>query len=93
MTMPDHLIAGQVPPCRIWLDGVEQTMVVEACVSAGWIIRNQTDANGQCIIAGDEFATEKLFGAVTCDWSNDWTEHGKAWLAAGCPPIKDWKPE
>lgn len=25
-------------------------------------------------------------------WSG-WTEHGEAWLAAGCPPIKDWKPE
>lgn len=22
-----------------------------------------------------------------------WTERGEAWLAAGCPPIKDWKPE
>lgn len=91
--MPDHMIAGQVPPCRIWLDGVEQSMVVEACLSDGWIIRNRTDAQGQCIVEGEDFATEKLFGVVTYDWSDEWTERGKAWLAAGFPPITDWKPK
>lgn len=32
----------------------------------------------------------KLAQAAECA---GWTSRGEEWLAAGCPPIKDWKPE
>lgn len=68
MTMPDHLVAGQVPRCRVWLDGVEQALVHEANVSGGWLIRAKLDANGEIYVEDDEIATEKLFGVVTAEF-------------------------
>lgn len=68
MTAPDHLVAGQVPPCRVWLDGAEQKMVSEASISGGWLIRAKLDAEGHVYAEGDEIATEKLFGVVTAEF-------------------------
>ena len=69
MQMPNHLVAGEVPPCRVWLDGIERLNgVIEAHLSEGWIVQCCPGPDGQPLIVGGEIATEKLFGAVTAEW-------------------------
>lgn len=70
--LPDHLVAGQVPPCRIWLDGIErQNGVIEAHLTEGWIIQCCPGPDGLPVVVGDEFPTEKLFGVVTAELIED----------------------
>lgn len=66
--MPDHLVAGKVPACRIWLDGIERSFVVEACLSEGWIVETCQDASGNPVVKDDEFLTQKLHGVVRAEW-------------------------
>ncbi|WP_293921129.1 hypothetical protein [Sphingobium sp. UBA5915] len=68
MNFPDHLVAGKVPPCRIFLDGVEQEKVVEAHLSEAWLIKFVADEDGMPLVNGDKFATERLSGVVTAEW-------------------------
>lgn len=67
MKLPDHLIAGEVPPLRVWLDGVEQQKVMEAHLTEGWLIKFIDDEDGNPVIDGDEYATERLTGNVTVE--------------------------
>ena len=50
--------------CKVLLDGVEVSKVVEADTDAGYIVRGVTDDAGNFVRAGDEFATERLTGSV-----------------------------
>lgn len=67
MMLPDHLVAGEVPPCRVFLDGVEVEKVVEAHLTEGWMIKLVEDEEGNPVNNGDEYATERLTGVVTAE--------------------------
>lgn len=49
---------------KIFLDGVEQSLVIEADDREGIVRRNKVDEAGFLCIDGDEFAVEELRGAV-----------------------------
>ncbi len=49
----------------VWLDGVEQSDVLEAHTDAGYIVRAKLNEAGEPYLIGDEFATERLTGVVT----------------------------
>ncbi|MFQ6756708.1 hypothetical protein V6Z72_20390 [Cereibacter sphaeroides] len=49
----------------VWLDGVEQSDVLEADTDAGYIVRAKLNEAGKPYLIGDEVATERVTGVVT----------------------------
>ncbi|WYK06241.1 hypothetical protein DWF04_021480 [Cereibacter sphaeroides f. sp. denitrificans] len=49
----------------VWLDGVEQSDVLEADTDAGYIVRAKLNETGKPYLIGDEVATERVTGVVT----------------------------
>lgn len=52
--------------CKVFLDGVERTKVIEADEEKRYIVRYQTDENGTIVLTADrsEVATETMRGDV-----------------------------
>lgn len=64
---PLHLIAGEVPAMRIYLNGVEIHDVTEAHTGEGWLLKTVRNFEGSLIVRNGAIVTEKLNGFVTAE--------------------------
>lgn len=74
ITLSGHLVAGEVPPCHIHLNGLPKSDVVEAHTEEGWIVRCRRDGEGNLVVVDGEIATERHSGTVTATLMEDWCD-------------------
>lgn len=65
--LPEHLIAGEVPALKIYLNGVEAYGVVEAHTGEGWLRKVTLNFEGEMIMRDGEIATELVHGNITAE--------------------------
>lgn len=65
--LPEHIRAGDIPPARVYLDGVEMTDVLEVHTGEGWVIMFTRDSKGGVVRNGEHILTETRRGTVTVE--------------------------